>query len=322
MKNLTILDVTIRDGSYAIDYKYTAAQVAAIAGALDAAGIHYIEVSHGSGLGAAENLGLYAAATDAEYVAAAKSAVKKSKIGVIAGSPPVTFPHNIDTIIDDVDFIRFASNCDRPQLVEPNIKYALKKRPKLPVFLQLMRSSRRTKKDLLAAGRVAADMGVCVMYVVDTAGYYRPDQVSEIVALLTAKLKIGIGFHGHNNLGLAVANTLSAVEAGATSVDASLRGIGRAGGNAGIEALVSLLKRLGYIRHVDLDKLLDAGERLVAPIMPPLKGTAKMDIVTADANIDLYPLSKFEEYSKNKRIDLVKLIRKFGKDKKIVEPVI
>lgn len=291
--DIFILDVTIRDGSYAIDYKYTPEQVSAIAGALDAAGVDCIEVSHGCGLGARENLGIPAAASDAEYVRAAKGAVKRSKIGVIAGPPPVTQARDIDSVIADVDFIRFAANCDKPRMVEENIAYARKMKPRLRVFFQLMRSSRRPKRDILKAAREVESMGADIVYLVDTAGHFIPEEVHEIIGTLAAKLKIGVGFHGHNNLGLAIANTLAAIDAGAQSVDASLKGIGRAGGNAQIEALVSLLHRRGLARKIDLDGLLKAGLELVRPIMPPQKGIEDADILTADANVDLYPLDLY-----------------------------
>ncbi|MFH1830987.1 MAG: hypothetical protein ABH871_09475 [Pseudomonadota bacterium] len=318
-KDISILDVTIRDGSYAINYQYTPEQVSDVASALDEAGIDFIEVSHGCGLGAGENLGLLAKASDAEYVLAAKKEAKHSKIGVIAGGPPVTFERDIDTIIDDVDFIRFAANCDNPRTIEANIKYARKKRPDLMIFVQLMRCTRRPKSVILESAKQAADMGVDVLYVVDTAGHFLPEEVSEIVDLLVAKSGIGIGFHGHNNLGLAIANTLAAIKAGACSVDASLRGMGRAGGNAQLEALVSLLHRMGLAKSVDLDLLAACAQGIIEPIMPRTAGIAEIDVLTGDANIDLYPIEFYQRIAKSAALPLLDLIRELGNDDKAVE---
>ncbi len=317
--DISILDVTIRDGSYLINYQYTPEQVSQVAYTLDEAGIDLIEVSHGCGLGAAENLGLPAKASDAEYVLAAKQATKHSKIGVIAGGPPATLEKNINDVIEIVDFIRFAANCDTPRTVEANINYARKIKPDLMIFMQLMRCSRRPKSIILDSSKQVADMGVDVLYVVDTAGHFMPFQVEEIVGLLVEKSGIGIGFHGHNNLGLAVANTLAAVKAGACSVDASLRGMGRAGGNAQLEALVSLLKRMDYAKSVDLDMLAAAGQGIIEPIMPHSAGISEIDVLTADANIDLYPLEFYEKIAKTAQIPLLDLIRMLGNDEKIVE---
>jgi 4-hydroxy 2-oxovalerate aldolase len=162
-------------------------------------------------------------------------------------------------------------------------------------------------------------MGASTAYLVDTAGHFMPKEVSKIISEMKDKLKIKVGFHGHNNLGLAIANTIAAIEAGADSVDASLLGIGRAGGNAQLEALVSLMKRMGYAKGIDLDRLLEAGEKLIAPIMPPSKGISRIDVTTADANIDLYPMSVFEMFSKEAGADFTDFIRKLATFKDMTE---
>lgn len=318
-RKVSILDVTIRDGSYAINYQYQPEQVGRIVAALDAAGIEYIEVSHGCGLGAHENMGLPAAASDAQYVAAAKAAAKRARIGVIANPEPATLARDLDAVIDQVDFIRFATHCHLPRAVEQHIKYVLKKKPNILVFMQLMRSSRRPVETIVASAKAAEEMGVRTCYVVDTAGSMLPEQVFELVSALRDTCGMQIGFHGHNNLGLANANTLAAVSAGASSVDASLRGMGRAAGNAQLEAVVPLLQRFGFALEVDLDTLLDAGERFIVPVMPESKGIDALDVVTADANIDLYPLSIFQQISAAAGIDFVTFIRALGADAETVD---
>ncbi len=318
-RDVSILDVTIRDGSYAINYQYTPEQVGRIAGALDRAGVDFIEVSHGCGLGARENLKIEAAASDAEYVEAAKLATGRAKVGVIAGPAPVTLPKDIDAVIDSVDFIRFAANCDNPRSIEPNLSYALKRRPDLKVFMQLMRSTRRPKSVLIESGRKAQEMGIEIMYLVDTVGHFLPWEVEEIVRELASELNMGVGFHGHNNLGLALANTLAAVRSGACSVDASLRGMGRAGGNAQLEALASLLSRLGSADRLDLDALLAAGDELIAPMMPPRRGIAAEDVLTADANLDLYPLPFYRMLAEHAGVPFEDLVRALGSDPALME---
>ncbi len=305
--SVNILDVTIRDGSYAIDYQYTPEQVEDIVRELDRAGIPYIEVSHGCGLGA-RDMGLPAAASDEEYVAAAKRAAHQAKIGVIAGMAPFTKIEHLDAVIDTVDFIRFAANVDNVRALEQHITH-VRARGNVEIFVQMMRSSRRPLADILEAGRIAASLGADAVYLVDTAGFYLPEDVHTRIAALTSELAIKVGFHAHDNLGLGLANTLAAVDAGATIVDASLRGMGRAGGNASLEALVAILRRKGLTPSIDLDVLLDAGEALVAPLMPPSHGIDAIDIVTADANTDLYPLAFFQKLAAALGIDLYTLAR-------------
>lgn len=318
-KNLSILDVTIRDGSYAIDYQYTSEQISKIAAALDAAGISLMEVGHGCGLGAGKKMGLPSATEDTEQVRAARGASKKIKIGVIAWPRTITTKEDIDSIIGEVDFIRFAGTSADLKAVESNIDYVRTRRPDLDIFLQLIRSTRISKSEIVRAGRQAEAMGVSTVYVVDTAGHFVPNEVGDIVSALTDKLKIGVGFHGHNNLGLAIANTLSAIEAGAVSVDASLKGLGRAGGNAQLEALVSLIKRMGYAKEVNLDILLLAGELLIGPIAPATAGISMTDVLTADANIDLYPVKFYEKIADEAGIEFEDFVRALGRDKEVVE---
>lgn len=316
-KEVQILDVTVRDGSYAIDYKYKPSQVAEIAAALDKAGVHLIEVSHGCGLGARENLGIAAAASDREYVEAAKKAVKRAKVGVIAGPEAVTKKHNIDEVAKSVDFIRFAANCDNVRAVEGNLAYT--KGLKIECFFQMMRASRLEPKKFLEAAATVEKMGASTVYVVDTAGHFMPNEVKKLISQIKEKLSIKVGFHGHNNLGLAVANTIAAVEAGADCVDASLRGMGRASGNAQMETLVSLMKRMGLAKEIDLDVLLQAAERFIEPIMPAQRGISRMDVTTGDANIDLYPMSLFELLAKDSGAGFTDFIRRLAAHKDMTE---
>ncbi len=316
-RRVDILDVTIRDGSYAINYQYTPKQVGAIVRELDRAGIPLIEVSHGCGLGARENVGMPAAASDSEYVAAAKRSANSAKIGVIAGSEPTTRKEQIDAVIDDVDFIRYAANVDAIASIQKHIDYTVSRG--VNVFVQIMRTSRRPPKDILSAALKAEAMGAQLVYVVDTVGYFLPDELRSIISELKDKLSIRVGFHAHNNLGLALANTLAAVDAGCDAVDASLRGMGRSSGNAQLEVLVSLMKRRGWASKIDLDVLIAAGNELVAPIMPPQRGIEPIDLLMADVNIDLYPLAFYEMIAKEVRIDLLSLVRQLATYDDVVE---
>jgi 4-hydroxy-2-oxovalerate aldolase len=318
-RKLSLLDVTLRDGSYAIQYQFTPTHVAQIITALHESGIDLIELGHGCGLGARENLGISAAASDAEYVRAARAAAPGARLGVIAGPFPVTYTKDIDAVIESLDFIRFAANCDKPKAVEANLAYARRRKPNLLVFFQMMRSTRLRPEALLSSARQVADMGADVVYLVDTAGHYLPEEIADIIGLFTSELKIGVGFHGHNNLSLAVANTIAAVDAGARYVDASLKGLGRAAGNAMLEAVVSILKRKGMLKEVNLDALIEAGEKLIVPLMPSRKGVEAIDVITADANIDLYPLEGYRQMSRSLGLDFVAFIRMLAADPKLVE---
>ncbi|MFA4874329.1 MAG: hypothetical protein WC956_07215 [bacterium] len=318
-KKVSVLDVTIRDGSYAINYTYAPDQVEKIVAALDDAGVDLIEIGHGCGLGAGENIGLTAAASDAEYVLAARKAARRAKIGVIAGPAPITLPKDINTIIDHVDFIRFFSPFSKLRSLEANIRHVHSIRGDLPLFLQATMSSRATLEALLDACKYAESLQIATLYVVDTAGYFIPEALEELIAELVAASNVSIGFHGHNNLGLAIANSLAAIRGGATSIDASLRGIGRAGGNAQLEALIPLIQRMGVAKTIDALKLLNAGEELVKPLMPDQRGIEAVDILTASVNISIYPVGLFQIIAREAGIEFEKLIHALGSDPALVE---
>lgn len=316
---VNVMDVTLRDGSYAVNYSFTPERCGRIVKALHGAGVPYIEIGHGCGLGAMENLKIKAAAGDAEYVKAAREAAPEACLGVIAGPPPVTHPHNLDEVIDYLDFIRFAANADRPQMLAGNIAHAKKRKPGLKVFIQMMRSTRLPPHMLCASVQRVVELGADVVYIVDTAGHYIPEEVLEITRLLKSEFDIALGFHGHNNLNLAVANSLAAVEGGAAFVDGSLKGMGRAAGNASIEMLVSVLRRKGIISSIDFDSLVRAGEELIAPVMPPQRGVAALDMITADANLDLYPVGPYRDLAKQLGVGFDDFIRMLAADGRVVE---
>ncbi|MBI4126111.1 MAG: hypothetical protein HY465_01320 [Deltaproteobacteria bacterium] len=311
-QSLQILDVTIRDGSFVINFQYTPEQVANIVGALDRSGIPYIEIAHGMGLGAAENVGAPAGATDLEYIRAARQKVRRAKLGAIAVPFHTTNEKNILQMLGLLDFVRIVAYADD---VRPSLKMAsLARRNGFDVFFQMIRSARVSPQRLLDQAKRVEGAGARVVYVVDTAGYYLPQDVARVVQLLKNKLSIQVGFHGHDNLNLGVANALAAVKAGVDFVDASLRGFGRGAGNTKLESLVVLLQRQGLLRHIKLDVLLDAAERYVDPLTPHDRGKGNADLLTAASNVDLFPLSFGEQLASALNVPFARLVRTLGKN--------
>lgn len=307
---MNLLDVTLRDGSYAIDYQFTCAQVQTIVRALECAGITHIELGHGSGLGAHEILGLPAAATDAAYFKAARAVVNNAKLGAIAGPICVCTPEIFAKVSEYLDFMRIACNGHDIASVLPTFQLARNKG--LPIFAQFMRSSRCTTAQLIASAKIAAAEGACAIYVVDTAGAYTPDEVRVVVKALQDAVSLPIGFHGHNNLGLANANALAAIDAGATWIDASLRGMGRGAGNTQLEALLTILHRRELCKNIALPPLLACAESLIAPLVQHRLGVEAVEILTGGARIDLYPLSTYAAIAHAAEISLMDFIAALG----------
>jgi len=266
MRDVTILECTLRDGSYAIDYQFTAEDTAIIAAGLEDAGFRLVEIGHGLGLNASNAGEGVAASTDEEYLKAASSVLKKAKFGMffIAG---IGRKEDLEMAADyGMGFVRVGINAPEANKAEKYIK--LSKKLGMIVSLNLMKSYALPPEELAEKARLVEQWGADIVYVVDSAGGMLPENIKEYVETMRARTKdIEIGFHAHNNLSLAVANTLAAIEAGATMVDSCLQGIGRSAGNTQTEILVLVLEKLGYSLGIDSTKVMDLGKRLINPLL-------------------------------------------------------
>jgi 4-hydroxy 2-oxovalerate aldolase len=262
MYPVRLLDATLRDGSYCVDFQFTAADTAVLVGMLDAAGVGFIELGHGSGTfnhKAPPNFRskMRQAATDEEYLEVARACAPRAKLGVITG------PFGTDDLgvlaAHRIDFVRLACMADRA--LEPaNLEMARRaKALGLTFSFNLMQTTAITPARVREIARELANAGVDWLYIVDSSGGLMPSAVREYVEH-ARDAGITIGFHAHHNSGLAVANCLVAIEAGATMVDGTLQGLGRDVGNAPTEQLLFMLQRLGHERAIDVEQLCHAGD--------------------------------------------------------------
>lgn len=264
-RDFEILDCTLRDGSYVIDFQFTAEDTALIASALESAGIRLIEVAHGLGLGAARAGKGDQAATDEEYLRAAACATRDAWIGAFF-IPGIGTEDDLRRGADSgLRFIRVGTNITELQQAEPYIKLA--KGLGLTVWSNLMKSYAVPAEEFGRRAREAADYGADVLCLVDSAGGMLPEDVREYLEAARAQSSIRLGFHGHDNLCLGVANSLEAWRAGAWVVDTSLQGLGRSGGNAVTEVMVAILQKHGAMAGVDVNGLLDVSEAFIRPLL-------------------------------------------------------
>ncbi len=274
-----ILDCTIRDGSYLINYQFTAEDAFLVSDLLAQCGIERIEVGHGLGLDAQTKGKGAAAASDADFIKAAVSAAKgRAKIGVFF-IPGIGDLDSIRRAADlGLDFIRIGTNIEeRRDATEP---IALAKSLKLETWSNLMKSYAVPPDTFATACDDMRDAGADMIALVDSAGGMTPTEVTTYVSAAAARSHT-LGFHGHNNLQLATANCLAAVEAGCAFIDSSLRGIGRSAGNAPTELLCALLLREGIdIGPIDYRRLIRAAQKLIAPMMPRDTGLLPIEIAS------------------------------------------
>jgi|GEM_PF-90507 len=264
-EKITILDCTLRDGSYAIDYQFTAEDTGIIAAALEQAGFEFIEVGHGIGMNASNCGKGLAAATDEEYLEAASRVLKKAKFGMFF-IPGIGREEDLKMAASyGMGFVRIGTNITE---VDQSARYVeLAKNLGMMVSANLMKSYALPPPEFLKEAKKSDKFGADILVVVDSAGGMLPQDVVDYVSILKGNTDLPIGYHGHNNLGLAVSNTLEAIKAGATTVDATLRGMGRSAGNAQVEILVLLVEKLGYSTGIDVYKAMDIAERLLKPLM-------------------------------------------------------
>ncbi|UEQ03317.1 hypothetical protein LMS44_18860 [Halomonas profundus] len=262
-----ILDCTIRDGSYVVDFQFTKEDTYIVAKGLATAGIGHIEVGHGLGLGASRSKGT-AAESDEEYIRVACEAARgAAKVGSFF-IPGIGHEDDIRAAHDaGLGFIRLGMDVDDFAKLEPYVDLA--KTLGLEVWGNMMKTYLVTPKEFGRIAEQVGDFGVDVIALVDSAGGMTPDDVSNYTLEARARTRTPLAFHGHDNLTLAVANCLRFIEAGGLYVDGSLAGLGRSGGNAATELLAVLLSRNNALeRPVDWQYLIEFADSVMELCAP------------------------------------------------------
>lgn len=264
-KFLHIVDSTLRDGSHAVSHQYDSEQIAAVAGGLDSAGVEYIEVAHGDGLGGAScNFG-WSKLTDDEMLRAAAPVIKRGKLTVLL-LPGIGTKKDLEMAAGlGVKAVRVAIHVTEADIGEQHI--GLAKKMGLEAFGFLMMSHMVSPEKVVEQARLFESYGADAVYVADSAGAMLPDDVKARVGAVVEALNIPVGFHAHNNMTLAVANSLAAAQVGAGFLDGTCRGLGAGAGNAQTEVLVGVLDKLGYRTGIDFYGIMDVAEGIVEPMM-------------------------------------------------------
>ncbi|EMR06101.1 4-hydroxy-2-oxovalerate aldolase [Bhargavaea cecembensis DSE10] len=264
-RDILLTEVALRDGSHAISHQFTVDQVLDVTKALNDANVPYIEVSHGDGLaGSSVQYGL-SKTNEMELIEAAASVADKSKIAVLL-LPGIGTLHELKEAANlGAKMARIATHVTEADVSPQHIAYAKELGMETVGFLMMAHMAPVEK--LVEQAKLMESYGADTVYVVDSAGYLLPDQVRERIRALKQSIGVNVGFHAHNNLSLAMANTLAAIEEGATRIDGSVRCLGAGAGNTQTEVLVAVLERMGIETGVDLYKMMDLAEDIVAPIL-------------------------------------------------------
>ncbi|NQY63145.1 MAG: 4-hydroxy-2-oxovalerate aldolase [Alteromonadaceae bacterium] len=266
-KKIILHDMCLRDGMHAKRHQISLKEMISLATALDQAGVPLIEITHGDGLGGASvNYG-FPAHTDEEYLSTVIPLMKQAKISALLLPGIGTVDHLRMAHELGVSTIRVAAQCTEADVTEQHI--SLSRELGLDTVGFLMMAHMLEPQALLKQAKLMESYGANCIYCTDSAGYMLQDDVYSRIKVLRDGLKpeTQIGFHGHHNLALGVANSLSAVDAGADRIDGSAAGLGAGAGNTPLEVFNAVCTRMGVETGVDVFKLMAAAEEIVVPMM-------------------------------------------------------
>ncbi|MBD5802178.1 4-hydroxy-2-oxovalerate aldolase 4 [Azoarcus sp. Aa7] len=266
-RKITVHDMTLRDGMHPKRHLMTLEQMKTIACGLDEAGVPLIEVTHGDGLGGSSvNYG-FPAHTDEEYLGAVVPLMKRARVSALLLPGIGTVDHLKMAHGLGVSTIRVATHCTEADVSEQHIGMARKLGMDTVGFL--MMAHMNSPEGLVAQAKLMESYGANCIYITDSAGYMLPDDVRARIGAVRAALKpeTELGFHGHHNLAMGVANSIAAIEAGANRIDAAAAGLGAGAGNTPMEVFVAVCARMGIATGVDVFRIQDVAEDLVVPIM-------------------------------------------------------
>ncbi|ETK36988.1 4-hydroxy-2-oxovalerate aldolase [Microbispora sp. ATCC PTA-5024] len=265
--DVRVTDSSLRDGSHAKRHRFTAEDVRAVVAALDDAGVPVVEVAHGDGLGGSSFTYGFSRTPEQTLIRTAVETAKRARIAFLM-LPGVGVRDDIrEAAGNGASVCRIATHCTEADIAVQHFGLARDLGLETVGFLMMAHSS--PPEALARQARIMADAGCQCVYVVDSAGALVMDQVADRVAALVAELggDAQVGFHGHENLGLGVANSVIAVRAGALQIDGSTRRFGAGAGNTPVEAFAAVADRLGIRTGIDVVKIIDAAEDVVRPIM-------------------------------------------------------
>ena len=284
MSRILVNDCTLRDGSHAIGHRLNVHQITVYSAAAEAAGVPIIEVGHGNGLGASSLQLGESLVPDQDMLMAARTQLVNSKLGILVIPGFATIKKDLGKALEaGVDVVRVASHCTEADITERHISYVREKGKE--VYGVLMLSHMASKEVLLEESRKMELYGAEGVILMDSAGAYLPQDIYERISLLVNHLTIPVGFHAHNNLGLAIANSLAAIKAGAAIVDGTARGFGAGAGNAQLEVLVAVLEKLSYSTGINLYKILDAGDLAEKELLEVIPSIKSISIISGLAGV-------------------------------------
>jgi 4-hydroxy 2-oxovalerate aldolase len=285
-RDLRITDSTLRDGSHAMSHQFTEEQVRGVVSALDRAGVQVIEVTHGDGLGGSSfNYG-FSLVDELDLIAAAVDEATQAQIAVLMLPGLATVKHLKQAHAVGASVARIATHCTEADVSLQHFGEARALGMETVGFLMLSHST--TPDSLARNARIMVDAGAQCVYVVDSAGALVLSDAQERVQAVIDEIGpdgTQVGFHGHQNLSMGVANSVLAYQAGAKQIDGALCALGAGAGNSPTEVLAATFQRMGIRTGIDLGEVLSAAEEVVRPFIPRLPWMDRSSITQGYAGV-------------------------------------
>lgn len=278
-----IQDPTLRDGHHAVRHQLDRDQLRDYATAADAAGLPVVEVGHGNGLGASSLQIGRARLSDTEMLSIVRKALTQCRMGVFMAPGWGTSADLRNAVSHGADVVRIAAHCTEADVTERHLGVVGELGAE-PHGVLLM-SHTASPGQLAEQCALLAKFGAQAVGIFDSAGHYLPAHVTERISAIVEAVEVPVIFHGHNNLGMAIANSVAAVQAGASIIDGTARGFGAGAGNTQLEVLVAVLERMGYPTGIDLRKLFHAADIAQQRLMPAPPTIDSISLVSGLAGV-------------------------------------
>lgn len=315
MRDIHVLDVSLRDGSHSMSHQFTEQQVRDTARGLDRAGVEYFEVAHGDGLGGSSLQYGLSAVDELKLIEAAVEECQNSKIAVLL-IPGIGIKEDLKNAISaGAKMARIATHVTEADVAAQHIAFSREMGLKTVGFLMMAHMA--PVNVIVEQAKLFESYGAEIVYVTDSAGYLLPHQVTERIKALKEHIGCEIGFHAHNNMSLAMANSLAAIEAGATYIDGSLRALGAGSGNTQTEALIAVLDRLGIQTGVSLYDIIDVANKVVAPYLPRPQEISGSSLMMGYAGVYSSFLLHTEKAAKQFGVDERDILVELGRRKTV-----
>jgi len=279
MNNVTISDPSLRDGNHSVKHTINLESIEKYCIFAENANIPIVEVGHGNGLGASSILIGQSLHSDQDVLKTARKYLSKTKLSVHSIPGISTIKDDIQPAIEyGVDIFRIATHCTEATLSKTHIEYL--KNKNIEVQGVLMMSALISAKELLDQAFIMQSYGAEAIIIMDSTGTYMPKDIQERISLLVDNLDVPVGFHGHNNLGLSVANSLLAVECGAKIIDACICGFGAGAGNTPLELIIPVLEKNNFNTNIDFNKVIKEAENALEYLVPTIPVSTPVNILT------------------------------------------